>query len=196
MEATTDQLVGWVGRHMLPHEASLRVWLKSAFPGIDTDDVIQEAYCRLSALDQVGHILDPRQYFFRTAKNVVVEQIRRTRVISIEAASGLVELEGAIAEESFSPERVLAGKRSLQRVEQLIAALPERGRRIFRLRKIEGYSQREIAAIMGVSEEIVENEVTRGLRRILQSMTEEERTEMRVRPRRGGKDGKRDRSAD
>ena len=196
MEPATDQLVGWVGRHMLPHEASLRVWLRSAFPGIDTDDVIQEAYCRLSALDQVGHILDHRQYLFRTAKNVVVEQIRRTRVISIEAASGLVELEGAIAEESFSPERVLAGKRTLQRVEQLISALPERARRVFRLRKIEGRSQREIAALMGISEEIVENEVARGLKRILQSMTEEERAEMPVGRRRGGAHDKRNSGAD
>jgi RNA polymerase sigma factor (sigma-70 family) len=196
MEPATEQLVGWVGRHILPHEPSLRAWIRSAFPGIDVDDVIQEAYCRIATLDHVGHILDPRQYFFRMARNIVLDQLRRTRVVSIEAASGLVELEDAVADDSLSPERIFAGKRALERVEQLIAALPERGRRAFRLRKIDGYSQREIAAIMGVSEEIVENEVARGLRRILQWMTEEERAELRVRPRRGGKDGKRDCCAD
>lgn len=183
MEPASPQLIGWVSRHILPLEARLRSWLRSAFPAIDADDVIQETYCRISALDSVAHIADPRSYFFRTARNVVLQQIRRTRVVSIEAASGLSEFDQA-TEDDASPERIVAGRRALARVEALIAALPERCRQIFRLRKIEGVSQREIAMHLGVTETIVENEVARGLRRILDAMGEDERTEMRGRPRR------------
>ena len=56
----------------------------------------------------------------------------------------------------------------------LIAALPDRCRRIFELRKIEGVSQREIARRLGVSEHVVENESVRGLRAILAAMTEQD----------------------
>lgn len=178
MEPASLQLIGWVGRHILPLEARLRSWLRSAFPGIDVDEVVQETYCRISALDSVAHIADPRGYFFQTARNVVLQQIRRTRVVSIEAASGLVEFDHAMAEEDASPERIVAGRRALARVEALIAALPDRCRQIFQLRKIDGISQREIATRLGVTETIVENEVARGLRRILDAMSEEERTEM------------------
>ncbi|TCM19376.1 RNA polymerase sigma-70 factor (ECF subfamily) [Novosphingobium sp. PhB165] len=174
-------LVGWVGRHVLPHERQLRKWLRSAFPAIDVDDVVQEAYCRISELDRFEHIDDPRRYFFRTARNIVLEQVRRDRVVRIEAASGLVEMEHALDE--FSPERIAAGRSALQRVERLIDALPERARQVFRLRKIEGVSQREIASRLGLTENVVENEVARGLRRILNQMTDDERGDLPARSR-------------
>lgn len=173
-------LVGWVGRHILPHERRLRKWLRSAFPTIDVDDVVQEAYCRISELKRVDHIDDPARYLFRTARNIVLEQLRRERVVRIEAASGLVEMENGLVDD-FSPERIAAGRSALQRVERLIDALPERARQVFRLRKIEDVSQREIAARLGLTENIVENEVARGLRRILQQMTEDEQTDMPAR---------------
>jgi RNA polymerase sigma-70 factor (ECF subfamily) len=185
IEPASNEVIGWVGRFILPHEPRLRAWLRAAFASIDVDDVVQESYCRIAALSRVDHIDDPRQYLFRTARNVVLEQIRRSKVVSIETVSGFAELGEAMTEDAISPERVLAGRRSLERVEALISALPERARRVFRLRKIEGLSQREIATQMGISETIVENELTRGLRRILQSMTEEERAEMPVRRSRG-----------
>lgn len=183
MKPTSPQLIGWVSRHILPHERQLRGWLRASFPTIDVDDVIQESYCRIATLHSVGHIADPRGYLFRTARNVVLEQIRRTRVVSIEAASGLAERHEEIPDDEASPERIVAGRQALMRVEQLIAALPDRARQIFRLRKIEGIPQREVALRLGLSETIVENEVARGLRRILDAMGEDERAEMRGRRR-------------
>lgn len=191
MTTPSHRLIGWVSRHILPHEPHLRAWLGSAFSAIDIDDVIQESYCRIAALEQVSHIQDPRQYLFRTARNVVLEQVRRSRVVSIETVSEIAELERAMPQDMISPERMLAGRRALARVEQLISALPERGCRIFRLRKIDGLSQKEIAEKLGVSESIVENELFRGLRQILQSMTDEERAEIPLPPPKGRKHGRR-----
>ncbi|PXA83468.1 sigma-70 family RNA polymerase sigma factor [Nostoc sp. 3335mG] len=167
----------------------MRAWLRGAFPAIDVDDVVQESYCRIATLTRVEHIDDPRRYLFRTARNVVLEQIRRERVVSIEAASGLAELELA-PEEEGSPERVVAGRRALERVERLIEALPDRARMVFRLRKIEGVPQREIAERLGLTETVVENEVARGLRRILDQLTDEERAEMPTRRKPVSRPGK------
>ncbi|NKJ44370.1 MULTISPECIES: RNA polymerase sigma factor [unclassified Novosphingobium] len=185
----SSSLIGWVSRHVLPHERALRTWLRTAFPGRDVDDVVQESYCRLASLSSVAHIDDPRRYFFRIARNIVLEQVRRERVVRIEAASGLAVLEGAALEqqgqgEESSPERIVAGRMALERVEALIDALPERSRAIVRMRKIDGLPQREIAARLGLSENVVENEVARGLRRVLDQLTEGERAEMPTRARR------------
>lgn len=178
MRLASGELVGWVGRYILPHESRLRSWLRSAFPAIDVDDVVQEAYCRIAMLDSVSHIDDPRQYLFRTARNIVLEQLRRDRIVSIEAASGLAEMDQAVEGEHSNPERVTSDRRMLARVEQLIAMLPERGRQVLRMRKIEGLSQRYISSQLGISESIVENEVSRSLDRIMRALTQEERAEL------------------
>jgi RNA polymerase sigma-70 factor (ECF subfamily) len=178
MKLASGELVGWVGRYILPHESRLRSWLRSAFPTIDVDDVVQEAYCRIATLDGVSHIDDPRQYLFRTARNIVLEQLRRDRIVSIDAASGLAEMDEATEGEHGNPERVTSDRRMLARVEQLIATLPERGRQVFRMRKIEGLSQRDISSQLGISESIVENEVSRSLDRIVRALTQEERAEL------------------
>ena len=178
MRLASGELVGWVGRYILPHESRLRSWLRSAFPAIDVDDVVQEAYCRIAMLDSVSHIDDPRQYLFRTARNIVLEQLRRDRIVSIEAASGLAEMDQAVEGEHSNPERVTSDRRMLARVEQLIAMLPERGRQVFRMRKIEGLSHRYISSQLGISESIVENEVSRSLDRIVRALTQEERAEL------------------
>ncbi|WP_245824878.1 RNA polymerase sigma factor [Sphingomonas azotifigens] len=179
---SSDQLVAWVGRHILPHERQLRVWLRAAFPAVDVDDVVQETYCRISGLDQFEHIDDPRRYFFRAARNVVLEQIRRERVVSIGAASGLAELDNA-PDPGQSPEEIVAGRHLIARIERLIDALPDRARQVFRLRKIEGVAQRDIALRLRIPETAVENDVARGLLRILDQLTEEEKAELPIRRR-------------
>ncbi len=177
---SSHQLVAWVGRHILPHERQLRVWLRAAFPAVDVDDVVQETYCRISRLDGFAHIDDPRRYFFRAARNVVLEQIRRERVVSIDAASGLAELDSA-PDLSHSPEEIVAERHMLARIERLIDALPDRARQIFRLRKIDGMAQRDIAMRLHVPETVVENDVARGLKRILDQLSEEEKAELPIR---------------
>ncbi|MBO9710304.1 MAG: sigma-70 family RNA polymerase sigma factor [Caulobacter sp.] len=167
------RVVAWLGREILPHEAAVRAWLRRSFAAAgDVDDIIQETYCRLAALSNIDHIGEPRGYFFQAARSVALEQIRRARVVRIETVSEIEALDLAL--EDPSAERIVSGRRELERVRGLIAALPERCRRIFELRKIEGVPQREIARRLGVTEHVVENEAVRGLRAILAAMTEQE----------------------
>ena len=74
--------------------------------------------------------------------------------------------------ENPSPERVVAARRELGEVLRLIDRLPDRCRRVFEMRKIQGLSQREIASRLGISETIVENEVVKGLRLISRALHE------------------------
>lgn len=164
------KVAGWVGSEVLPHEAALRVWLARSLPSHDVEDVIQEAYCRISALENVGHIRSGRAYLFTTARMLVLERMRRARVVSIETVAEFETLPFLAADPS--PERVTAGRHELARVQRLIDALPERCRRIFRLRKIEGLSQRDVAITLGVAEHTVENDVARGLKLILRAIAD------------------------
>jgi RNA polymerase sigma factor (sigma-70 family) len=126
----------------------------------------------LAALSNIEHISEPRAYFFQAARSVALEQIRRARVVRIETVSEIEALDLAL--EDPSAERIVSGRRELERVRGLIAALPDRCRKIFELRKIDGVPQREIARRLGVTEHVVENEAVRGLRAILAAMTEQD----------------------
>jgi RNA polymerase sigma factor (sigma-70 family) len=162
-------IVAWVGSHVLPHEAAVRAWLKRwTGRAQDIDDVIQEAYSRLSELDSVAHIGNGRAYLFQTTRNIVLEQVRRAKIIRIDNVTDIGTL--SIADETPPLDRVVAGARELQRVEQLIDQLPMKCRRVFVLRRIHGVSQREIARMFGISESAVEKLATRGLKLILKAM--------------------------
>lgn len=172
MDEARRKIVLWVGARVMPHEGDVRAWLRRArVPAADIDDLIQEAYCRMSALSSIDHIERPDAYFFQIARNLLNEQIRRSRVVRIEAAA---EIESMSDADELSPERITAARRELQRVQALIASLPDRCRRIFELRKLHGHSQREIARMMGVSESVVENDSVKGLRLILKTLRSQE----------------------
>jgi RNA polymerase sigma factor (sigma-70 family) len=179
MDEGRAKVVAWVGREILPHEADVRAWLRrSLVSDGEVEDVIQEAYCRLLSLAHTGHIASPRAYFFTAARAVVIDHIRRSRVVRMETVTEIDALNVVLDEPS--PERVAAGRRELERVRRLIAALPDRCRRVFELRKIEGMPQREIASLLGVTETIVENDVVKGQRLILKAIAEGETTTHRA----------------
>jgi len=179
MDPGRAKIVAWVGREILPHEADVRAWLRrSMVPDDEIEDIIQDAYCRLLSIQGASHIASPRAYFFTAARNVVIDHVRRSRVVRMETVTEIEALHVVLDEPS--PERVTAGRRELDRVRRLIAGLPDRCRRVFELRKIEGLPQREIATLLGVTETIVENDVVKGQRLILKALAEGETSSGRV----------------
>ena len=171
MKQSRAEIVAFVGSHILPHEADVRAWLRWAGGlAADIDDIVQETYCRLAALETVSHIANGRAYFFRTARNITIEKIRRARVVRIDCVTEIDALN--VVDDGPSPERVVAGRRELRRVQALVEGLPERCRQIFTLRRIHGLSQREVATRLGVTENVVEAQAARGLRLILRALSE------------------------
>jgi RNA polymerase sigma factor (sigma-70 family) len=164
------KVMAWVARDVLVHEAALRAWLRRRMSPDDVEDIVQESYCRIASLTDVSHIRSGRAYLFTTARMLVLERVRRSRVVSIDTAIELEKLDPA--DEHPSPEQVAVGRQELRRVKRLIDELPERCRNVFRMRKIEGLSQREVALALNLSEHTVENDVVKGLRLILRAVAE------------------------
>lgn len=154
----------WVADAVMPHERQVRRALKRwGISADELDDVIQDAYCRLAVLDSVDHIERPDAYFFAVARSVAVRRLRQHRVVRLGA---IAEMEGIADDERPSPERQAAGRHDLDRVLAIIARLPDRCRRAVQLRKIDGWSQKQIAAHLGTTEKAVEKQVWLGVRAI------------------------------
>lgn len=164
----------WVAKEVIPHEAAVRAWLsRSSVSQEDVDDVIQESYARLAALDSIEHIARPDAYFFSTARNLLVRRLRRAKIVRIDT---IAEIDAFVDDSHPSPEQYAAGRLDYLRMLRLIAALPERCRRIVEMRKIEGISQRDIAIAMGVTESVVENEVNQGVKAVMRAWRDAENT--------------------
>ena len=172
--SSRKQVVAWVASSILPHEPAVRAWLRPRVRSDhDIDDLVQEAYAKLAALTAVDQIAKPRSYFFQTVQNLLTDHIRRERIVQIEA---VVDFDSLISEfDEPSPERIVGARREFDRVAALIDDLPDRCRQIFRMRKIDGLSQREIALRLEVSESIVENDGAKGLRLIMEALREDAR---------------------
>lgn len=174
----------WVAAAVMPHEPAVRRWLASAkTPRHEIDDLIQEAYCKLADLPSVEGILNPRAYFFQIARNLLAGNLRRARIVNIEALTEIETLN--VFSDEPSPEHVVAARRELSEVLALIGDLPSRCRTVFELRKVHGLSQREIAERLGITETMVENDVVKGLRLISRALGRDEAAERR----RGGVQG-------
>src|SRR3546814_19998225 len=119
-------------------------------------------------LPGVAHIREPRAYLFTTARSVVLQHVRRSRIVAIEAVAEIDRLD--IEHDERSPDRHAMAGQELRRIGALIAALPAKCREAFVLRKVQGLSQREIAGRMRISENTDENHVGKGTRLLMRSL--------------------------
>lgn len=175
MGENSNERAVWLARHVMPHQLALRRWLSRRFKGVDIDDVIQETYAVLSGLKSVDHIYNPQLYAFQTAYSIVLAQLRRARIVSITAVADLEAMEPAA--DIPSPETEASDLEELRNVSLAIKSLPERVRKVFTLRRIEGLSQRQVAQRLGISENAVEKCVAKGMQALMEAFD------------RGGKEG-------
>jgi RNA polymerase sigma factor (sigma-70 family) len=161
MSSVSDERALWLGRHVLPHEPQLRAWLRRrSLGGLEIEDVIQETYTRLVAAESVAHVHDAKNYTFQIAGSVVIDHLRRMKVVPISSVPDLDYLE--VVSEEPSPERQAIDRDELNRLAHMIASLPGRVRDVFILRRVHGLSQREVALRLGLSESTVEKHMARG----------------------------------
>ena len=167
----SSEVVAWVGSNIVPHEGDLRAWLRRVgTPDDEIDDLVQEAYVRLAQLGSVSHIRNGKAYLFTTARSIMLQRLRREQIVRIEMIGELESLN--VADAAPSPERQVGARMQLEQVLAIIDQLPDRCREIFRLRRIEGVPQKEIAARLRLPEHIIEAEATRGLKQIMRRLCE------------------------
>lgn len=150
----------WVSQHIIPQEHRVRSWLRKWRVSRDEqDELLQEAYYRIAVLSDVQSITRPGAYFFSVVRNIQAKKMRRQRVVEIEL---IAEIDAFVDDQSI--EEQTAYRQAFDHLIALIDALPPRCRQIVRLRKLEDWSQRQIAEHMGISEKTVETQIRLGLR--------------------------------
>ncbi len=126
---------------------------------VSAEDIAQDSFERFCSADP-EHVVSPRAYLFRTARNLALNAAAR------KARSPVTFLDAhaleARSEEPNPEERVLEGEKSEQ-LHAALGVLPEHKRRALLLFKCEGYSYRDVGERLGVSPRTVERYVADAL---------------------------------
>ncbi|MCX8491333.1 MAG: RNA polymerase sigma factor [Cyclobacteriaceae bacterium] len=111
----------------------------------EAKDVVQEVMMKVwNGREQMGAIDNMEAWCMRITKNLSLDRLRsKERRITDSMQVGF-----DVRQEGMTPYEKTEIHESMQRVNELIEALPEKQRQVMHLRDIEGYSYNEICEIL------------------------------------------------
>ncbi len=158
MDADLD---AWFKREILVHEAALVRYLLRLWPKRDeVHDLRQETYIRIYEAAGKARPTSAKTFLFTTARNLMADRVRRSRIISIEGVPDFDVLNVLI--DDVSPEQRVHAQQELRLLARAFARLPPRCREVIWLRRVDQLSQKEVAERLGLTESSIEKHVTKG----------------------------------
>lgn len=142
-------------------------------PPKEVEDIVQETYVRVCQVETPEQIQFPRSFMLRTAQNLALDHLKRaeTRLnVSLDDELDL-ELAGYTTRADETFDRVAANQ-EFGFFCEAVRQLPLQCRKAFVLKKVYGYSQKEIALDLDISENTVEKHIATGIKRCAQFMAE------------------------
>ena len=131
-------------------------------PPDEVEDIVQETYLRLCRVAIAAEIKHPRSYIYQTARNLALDSLKKADNARTTAWNESHDQLGS------KPDAVISQVESTEEFRQFcesVRRLPDQARRVFVLKKVYGFSQREIAAELDISQSTVEKHVALGTRR-------------------------------
>lgn len=127
------------------------------------EDVVQEAWFRLRAVNDPELIRDPVSYFYRVLRNLALDTCRALARDVPRHAGRVEELAMSVDDGQPSVEEAVAARSELRVVLAALAELPERTQIAVRLNRVEGKKLREVAAQLGISIALAHGLIAEGI---------------------------------
>ena len=158
-----DKQVRWFSEEVHPHEGRLKAFIRGSFPTLfDVDDVVQEAYVAILRTPASKPIRSVKAFLFQVARHLAIDRVRRQKISPIVPVADLQTLD--LREEGMDVAELACNEEELQILAEALEKLPARCREVLIMRKLQGISQKEIAAQLGISEQTVQAQVQRGVK--------------------------------
>jgi RNA polymerase sigma factor (sigma-70 family) len=151
-------------RAFLENERGLKRFLGRFLPRAhDVDDVAQETFLRAFAAETDQDVRDPKAFLYKVARNLALNERARLSTRLTGSIEDFPDPSVLGQKDQVTGEQVMEGREMLAIFADAVSRLPDQCRKVFLLRKVQGLSQREVAAQLGISESTVEKHVAAGL---------------------------------
>jgi len=164
-----DELNAWFVNEVLPLERSLTSYIRRNWRvPEDVLELRQDIYEHLLIGARRAVPINARTYVYTVARNHLINCTRRARIVPIDAVADLESVSPDM--DMFEAERALTARDELRYVKQGIDKLPPKCREVILLQKIEGMTDREAAASLGISVETVRRQIKLGMKALFDHM--------------------------
>lgn len=147
-------------------------------PPHEIEDIVQETYVRICQVEKPDNIQHMESFMLKTARNLALDSLKRAEKRLGDSLDDQTEAElpKTRADEPFSQ---LSSDQEFLKFCESVRHLPVQCRKVFVLRKVYGFSQKEIAERLGISQSTVEKHIASGMKRCVQHMSQSKRPSSR-----------------
>lgn len=135
------------------------------------EDLAQDLYLKVAALDPAAPIQSPSAMLFRMGSNLMLDRLRKERRTVVRDDAWIKTERTSIGGEDVvddpPADEALAARQRLAQLTAALEDLPPRMRRAFQLHKLDGLSHAETARAMGISISAVEKHISGALKTLL-----------------------------
>ena len=128
----------------------------------DVQDLLQETFLRVVEVPGCTDIGNPRAYLWRIASNLAIDRLRDAR-----RGRRVFTVDEEAAERTPSgrptPEEDAENRARLREMQKILENLPPNCRQAFLLSRRDGMTYKEIAGVMGVSDNMIKKHLVRAL---------------------------------
>lgn len=177
----------WYEAVILPHQAALRARLRKLKPSPEElEDLMSEVLVRAYAVTDWERITAGRSFLFTIARNLMIDEARRTKIVAFEAIADLELLQS-----DQDLEAQLHARDELRLVQDIVERFPPKPRRVFLSRRVQEKSPSEIAGEMGLSVSTIEKHLAKAVALLTEAMAKCEETGLeRAKGGFGGRSGR------
>ncbi|MGL1956265.1 MAG: RNA polymerase sigma factor [Colwellia sp.] len=147
----------------------------------DIEDILQDVYINAYKAEQSKEIENPKAFLFRVAKNIALNQLKKkstTMTRYIEESQTEI-----VMEKTDDLELEISAEQSLEIYCQAVESLPNKCKRVYILRKVQGLTHKEISEKLDITVSCVEKHLHTGLlrcRRYIRERNEQDNTDNSV----------------
>lgn len=135
-------------------------------PPHEIEDIVQETYVRICQIENKSNITSPKSFMFKTARNLALDFQKQANIRLVDGVEDMEALDSLHSAPHTDEMYDNALKDSeFSHFCEAVRQLPVQCRKVFVLKKVYGYSQREIAAKLEISESTVEKHISAGMKR-------------------------------
>ncbi|MCD8177782.1 MAG: RNA polymerase sigma-70 factor [Tannerellaceae bacterium] len=139
----------------------------------EAEDIVQESFLKLWERRELLENVSLTSYLFMLVRNAslnvlkhqAVADTNRIRMVDLREVERLYSVDFIEDPSTILMEKELTGS-----VDEIMEALPEKCREVFKLSRLSGYKNREIAEQLGISEKVVEKHIARALKRFREGL--------------------------